>query len=53
MLADYMQNLKEAIEKKDSKAQNKILKELQRLGMDAQTALFLVHENNIACNKKN
>ena len=44
MLAEYIERYKEALRKKDKKEQERIEKELQKLGMDRATLRFLIRE---------
>lgn len=44
MLQDLLKELAAAIDNKDAATAKKLLKDLNRVGMDAQTALILVKE---------
>ena len=44
MLKDYLDALKTAIKNKDKKAEKAIIKDLQKLGVDAYTAYELIRE---------
>lgn len=45
MLGDYIAELCVAVERKDKKSAEKILKKLEKVGMDKHTAMTLVREN--------
>ncbi len=44
MLAEYIERYKEALKNKDKKEQERIEKDLQKLGMDKMTLMVLVKE---------
>ena len=44
MLSDYIEAYKKAVENKDVKAQERIEKEVRKLGMDKFTLMFLARE---------